>query len=372
VYRLLPELFMSLSEAPPAKPEGTRAGVESLPAVTPPTATFILQLFLIPLLIVTIVVVLWLLFGWMAHMGRESAADLVRGIERGDNASGQLAFELAGLLRSPDPKFDALRRDPAVAKRLADFLARDLKEPVTARDESRLMRRRYLCRLLGEFHVPVGLEVLLVAAQHERDPAEVQVRYSAVEAIAALADHCGPESMQRDDVLKVLLDASRAQDGTTASPSKADQAGYPPHAELRAASAYALGVIGGEQATERLALMLHDAYPNARYNAATGLARYGDAHCTRVLREMLDPENALAVKDEANPNDQARKRTTVLLNGVKATLQLATADPAADVAPLKQSLQALVSSPLEGVLIDRQKVKAAAAEALRLIDAGKL
>jgi hypothetical protein len=359
---------MSLSEAPPAKPKGPQAPLESLPAVTPPTATFILQLFLIPLLIVSIVVVLWLLFGWMAHMGRQSAEDLVRGIERGDNASGQLAFELAGLLRSHDPKYDALRRDPAVAKRLADFLARDLKEPLTARDESRLMRRRYLCRLLGEFQVPVGVEVLLEAAQHERDPVEVQVRYSAVESLAALADHCGPESMQRDDVLKVLLDTSRTQDETSISPSSAERVAYPPHAELRAAAAYALGVSGGEQATERLAIMLHDGYPNARYNAATGLARYGDVRCTGVLREMLDPENPLAIKDEANPNDQARKRTTVLLNGVKATLQLATANPPADLTPLKASLQSLSNSPLEKVLIDRQKVKTAAAEALRVLE----
>src|SRR5881227_2641605 len=110
---------MSLSEAPAAEREPSRDGGASLPPVSPPTATFILQLFLIPLLIVTIVVLLWLLFGWIAHMGHENAGDLVRGIERGDTGSGQLAFELAGLLRSSDPKYDALRRDSALAGRLA-------------------------------------------------------------------------------------------------------------------------------------------------------------------------------------------------------------------------------------------------------------
>src|SRR5436305_13548687 len=106
---------MSLSEA--AEGERPRGGGASLPPVTPPTATFILQLFLIPLLIVSIVVVLWLLFGWIAQMGHDNAGDLVRGIERGDNSSGQLAFELAGLLRSADPKYDGLRRDAALAQR---------------------------------------------------------------------------------------------------------------------------------------------------------------------------------------------------------------------------------------------------------------
>ena len=54
-----------------------------------------------------------------------------QGIERGDNGSGQLAYELAGLLRSSDRKYDALRNDAALAKRLATFLNRDLAETLT-------------------------------------------------------------------------------------------------------------------------------------------------------------------------------------------------------------------------------------------------
>lgn len=362
---------MSLSDAPPAK-EPTRATAPTLPPVAPPTATFIFQLFLIPLLIVSIIVALWLLFGWIAHMGHESAADMVRGIERGDNGSGQLAFELAGLLRSSDPKYDALRNDTALAQRLATFLERDLAETLTAADEKRVMRRMYLCRLIGEFHVPTGLGVLLKAAGEERDPIEVQIRLSAIEAIATLSDHCGPVSFQTSDVLNVLLAASRTADDSSAPVSKTPSGEptlYRPHAELRAVAAYALGVIGGDEATDRLKQMLHDAYPNARFNAATGLARSGNVACERVLREMLDPENGVAVKDEADPNDQARKRTTVLLNGIKATIQLAKANPVADLSSLNDSLQKLATSPLENVTIDRSKVKSAAAEALRLIDA---
>jgi hypothetical protein len=365
---------MSLSDAPLAKPEGPRLPADSLPPVAPPTATFILQLFLIPLLIVSIVVLLWLLFGWLAHIGHDNASDLVRGIERGDNSSGQLAFELAGLLRSPDPKYDALRRDAAVAGRLAAFLDRDLAEPLTRADEKRVMRRMYLCRILGEFHVPAGLDVLMRAAKEDRDPVDVEIRFSAIEAIASLADHCGPESFQTGPVMDLLLETSRTSDNSSdsaADSTAGDAALYRPRAELRAVAAYALGVIGGEQATERLTQMLHDTYPNARFNAATGLARHGNAECIGVLREMLDPDNELAVKDEANPNVRARKRTTVLLNGIKATLHLAQANPSADLTSLKQSLQSLANSPLEKVLIDRSSVKAAATEALRIIESAK-
>ena len=126
---------MSLPEAPPAE-QPTRgitspgSSAASLPAVAPPTGTFILQLFLIPLLIVSIVIVLWLLFSWVAHMGRDNAASLADAIIRDDTASWQRAYELADLLRSPDPKYAALKDDAELAKTLATFLERDLKEPL--------------------------------------------------------------------------------------------------------------------------------------------------------------------------------------------------------------------------------------------------
>jgi hypothetical protein len=385
------EFFMSLSEAQPQ-----RSPAESLPPVAPPTATFILQLFLIPLLIVTIVVVLWLLFSWVAHMGRDNAGDLAKAVVRDDASSWQRAYELADLLRSPDPKYASLRSDAKLAKDLADFLKRDLAQKLEPQDNSprflpqrgsysgsqappgsdrraRVMRRMYLCRSLGSFKVEDGLSVLLTAAMQEDDPVEVQVRFAAIEAIATLADNCGPGSLAtNEEVLDVLLKASRVPDDTTPPPAPllgGEVTLYRPHAELRAVAAYALGVVGGERATERLEQMLHDTYPNARYNAATGLARRGNEKCAGVLKEMLDPTNDVAIRDEANPNDQARKRTTVLLNGIKGALHLAEANPAANFAVLDASLKELAESPLEKVLIERSKVKSAAAEARRMIGA---
>jgi hypothetical protein len=79
---------------------------------------------------------------------------------------------------------------------------------------------------------------------------------------------------------------------------------------------------------------------------------------------MLDPANPLAVKDELNPNDQARKRTTVLLNGIKAVLHLGSAEPQVDLSPLLTALKHLRDAPLDAVTVDQNKVKSAAAEAL--------
>src|SRR4029077_11460144 len=117
----------------------------------------------------------------------------------------------------------------------------------------------YLCRVLGEFHVPAGLPVLLRAAKEERDPIDIEIRFSAIEAIASLADHCTPEVTQTEPVLTTLLEASREQDDSSVSSPKSTSGEptlYRPHAELRGIAAYALGVVGGEQATERLRQML--------------------------------------------------------------------------------------------------------------------
>jgi hypothetical protein len=384
---------MSVSDAPAAEGDRQRGGA-SLPPVAPPTATFILQLFLIPLLIVTIVVVLWLLFSWVAHMGRDNASDLAKAIIRDDTASWQRAYELADLLHSPDPRYAGLRKDTELAGALASFLERDLKQPLEPQESrakgairsgtysgsqapqgsdrrARIMRRMYLCRSLGSFAVTDGLPVLIKAATQEEDPVEVQVRFSALEAISTLADNCGAQTVRDNkDAMQAILDASRVADDTALPPpvpTDGEPTLYRPHAELRAVAAYALGVIGGDEATERLEQMLHDTYPNARFNAATGLARRGSAKCERVLREMLDPANPLAVKDEINPNDQARKRITVLLNGISGTVHLAESNPGADLTALKKAIEKLASGPLDEVTVDRNKVKNAATEALRLL-----
>ncbi len=361
------------AEMPPSgkQPEG-KSGA-SLPPVEAPTGTFILQLFLIPLLIVSIVVLLWLMFSWLAHMGGDNPQDLVKMLGRSDEASWQGAYKLADLLRSPDPKYDALRADSALARQLADLLDRDLKTPAQGDgDKMLVLRRMFMCRALGSFTVTDGLPVLMRAAKEERDPVEVQVRLAALEAITTLADNAGPETLAANaDLMKVLLACSREADDSGPAPvttKDGEATTYRPHAEIRSVAAYALGVIGGEQATERLTKMLNDSYANARYNAATGLARRGDPACIRVLREMLDPDNNQAARDESNERDKDHKRATVLINGVRAALDFVEANPAADTTVLTAALKRLADSPLEQVQTDRTKIQGAAIEALRLIE----
>src|SRR3954454_3077499 len=81
-----------------------------LPPVEPPSAGFIVQLFVIPAVVVAVVVVVWLLFGKLAG-GERDAMDYVRLLRSPDanwRAATRAAFELASLIQN-DPK---LARDP--------------------------------------------------------------------------------------------------------------------------------------------------------------------------------------------------------------------------------------------------------------------
>lgn len=363
---------MSIPAAGPHPPGPEKPRSHSpLPPVEAPTATFILQLFLIPLVIVSVVVLLWLMFSWMAHMGRDNPAKLITELKRLDENSWQRAYELADLLRSPDPKYDALRRDPTLASGLADILTADLKQSAAGQgDESRIKRRMFLCRALGSFEVIEPLPALVQAATQEKDPIEAQTRLSALEGIASLARNIGPEKVRENQAaMQAVLDASRATDNGAPAPvtSSGEATTYRPHAEIRAVAAYALGVIGGDAALERLRAMLHDPYPNARYNAATGLARAGDVASIPVIKEMLDPDNEVSARDEKYDDDKDRKRWNVVNNGIKATLLLSKTNPDADLAPLVAGLQKLSTSDLPLIQRDRTRLKNNALEALRTL-----
>lgn len=347
-----------------------RSADGQLPPVEAPTASFILQLFLIPLLIVSLVVLLWLLFSWMAHLGRDNPDALLRRLENFDENSWQAAKELADVLRSPDPKYDALRADSDLALRLSKLLERDMQTPVDSQGmKFRAQRRMFLCRALGMFHVADGLPMLLKCVSLERDVIEAEVRLSAIEAIATLADNMGAEKIRESqDVLSTLLAASRTADADEPPPSSGDEpAVYRPHAEVRAVAAYALGVLGGDESLDRLAAMLQDTYPNARYNAATGLARQGDVRCIPVLTEMLSPTNQLAARDERYPVDQDRKRAAVLLSGIQGSLKLHEENPTADVSELIAALEKLSAADLTHIMSDRVKLQSAAREARQIL-----
>ncbi|QDU31596.1 hypothetical protein ETAA8_67560 [Anatilimnocola aggregata] len=364
---------MSSPDAADPQPVEAKRPTDHLPPVEAPTAAFIMQLFLIPLAIVSIVVLLWLSFSWLAQAGRDDPKKLVEELRRGTDVSWQSGYTLAEVLRSPDPRYDELRRDSSLAKELVSLVESDLAHPLHGGNDKgdvlRIKRRMFLCRAIGSFNVLDGAPLLARLANEEKDPLEVSVRLSALEGLATLARNVGAEELRKDDkVVQAVLEASRAvEDSAVPTPKSADGE-YQPRSEVRAVAAFTLGVIGGEKARDRLTLMLNDPYSSARYNAATGLCRQGDEAATRVLKEMLAADNPQAAKDETTAADKDRKRIAVLVAGVQGTMALAEHNPQADMQPLIQALKDLSTDPLEQLKSDRTKVQNLATEAYRRLE----
>jgi HEAT repeat protein len=319
-----------------------------LPPVEPPSVTFLLQLFLIPLMIVSIIVGVWLLFSWLATASVDPQ-QMLQEIRQNREASWQRAVTLASMLDNPDSRYAELRKDPEFARELGEILTEELKTPLTDRKahDQRLKVRYFLCRALGRMETPEAIPPLLEAAQLDRNVAEVDVRLGALESLALLASQLGPEVFQNNDkAMDVLLACSRASDSST-DKVEGQSADYRPHGEVRGAAAYALGVIGGERATDRLAEMLDDVYPNARYNAATGLARQGDVRAIPVLVEMLDPQNELVAASETAKENRDNQRIQVLKNAIQASVRLAEQQKSAPkLSDLREALNKLATTEI--------------------------
>jgi HEAT repeat protein len=313
------------SRLPPSDPLSPD---DALPPVEPPTAGFILQLFVVPGVIVVVIVMVWLMFNWLAHMGNDRDA-YVRDLSRNNEARWQAAFNLANALRSErNSNQPELTVDSELAAQLAAILDREIE--AGSMDERPLTLRIYLCRALGEFRVDDGLPTLIKAATTERDEREGDVRRAAIEGVALLAAKFEPsdERFVENEAL-----------GEALSEAAAD-----PVARTRAAAAVAMGVIGGETFSDKLRFMLEDSHPDVRYNAAVRLAHLGDATAVEVLDEMLDQDEQAGIEAEKQEGMRPFKRSLITINALRAAEQLAEKNPTADLSALESAVDKLRDS----------------------------
>ena len=313
---------------------------DALPPVSPPSAGFLMQLFVVPMVIVTIIVMVCLMFNWLAHLGT-NPRDLVDDLTRLNAGSWQKALTIANLLC--DPRQEELRNDEELAQRLAKILDEQIEAGEMGPEQIKL--RVYLCSALGVFEVNEGQVTLMRAASTQRDIKEIEIRMAAIEALARRADAVpdGRGQMQANSELMGIIESASTQNGGPADESILND-------QLRSRAAFAYGVIGGAQSLDRLAVMLSDSYPPTRFNAATGLARNGDQRAVPQLREMLDP-SSLSMPDGVPVNDATR--ISVVSNALRASTQLASANPTADLSDLEAAIAALIDrGPSGGVKVD--------------------
>ncbi len=306
---------------------------DNLPPVEPPSTTFLMQLFVVPLTIVGVIVVVIMLINWLINQGSKPQ-ELVDDLRKLNTGSWQKALTIANLLT--DRRNDELRSDPKMAQQLATILNDQLTEGSQAPD--RLKLRVYLCLALGVFEVDEGLPELIRAAKLETQPADLEVRKTALEAItrrAGISDEVRNKLRDDADLRAAITEAAAARSD---DPNLA-----PLYAQLRDRAAYLLGVLGGETAQEELARMLADSEPSVRFNAATGLARTGDRRCIPRLLDMIHYSEQTPAAG-STPNDASiliQEQTAVVGNGIRAATQMAQKHDPGQLPELREALEQL-------------------------------
>jgi hypothetical protein len=302
---------------------------DDLPPVQPPSAGFLVQLFLIPGIIVAIIVLVWLSVDWLAHQDNDPK-QYVDGLRRDTQDVWQKAENLAELLRND-------RGELKNNGRLAAELAAILNERLDAAkmDDGSINLRLYLSSALGQFNAPDGLPTLIKAASTQRDDKELVVRRAALDAIGILLVNVKAATAEKSPNPAASLGPAAADLRQVLSNAARD-----PEPVIRLRAAYVLGIIGGDGASERLVKLLDDPSPDVSYNAATALARHGDVRCIDRLLEMLSPDQSKAVQAEEK-NLQDEKRTLILVNGLRAVELLVAANPTADLSRLQKAVDEL-------------------------------
>ncbi len=302
-------------------------GDDLLPPVEPPSAGFIVQLFVIPALIVIMIVAIWLTFNWLVSAASRPE-DLVKGMEQGASvARWQRASDLADMLRNE--RFADFKRDADSASRLARML--DLEINAASMKDNNIAFRMYLARALGQFNVQDGMDVLIKAATTNRDPREREVRDGAIQAIAKRAYELPrmnpPQKIENDRVEPTLRELSANED-----PS------------IRFQATYALGQLGTPGAIERLEVLVDDPDADTRYNAAVALAHRGNAKGVDTLAEMIDLEEHEAAAQKADGKDTTPIRALFAHTAMEAALDLAKQNPTADLTPFINSLEQIAAA----------------------------
>jgi len=274
-------------------------------------SAFTLKLVVLPAVVVLVLLLVGLSFAWLTA-AEDNIDTLVAALSREGKPRWRAAVQLATLLRDPDKA--ELRADPGLARRLSAVLRKEIDAADTRQDSIKL--RVYLCRALGHFTIPDPLPVLIDAAGPQRSEQDLETRCAAIEGLAMLASNVGPKRLRGD---KRLTDALLA--------GSSDR-----QVVIRRTAAFALGVVGGDPAEARLGEMLADEAAEVRYNAATGLARHGNAACVGTLREMLDPNQV--ADDEAHGS-------WIVTNALRATGRLVESNATADFRVLESAVERL-------------------------------
>ncbi|MDB4614574.1 hypothetical protein OAH18_02665 [bacterium] len=290
---------------------------EDLPPVEPPSAGFIVQLFVVPALIVMAVVGVWALFGRMAG-GEQDYRTLTKELaSTNEHRRWRAALGLAQMMKSDlDRGKDGqgLSKNRDVATQLTTMLDERLKGLLPSDDDKReaaVKHQEFLARTLGLLDVnDLTLPVLQSAMDEDHDR---EVRKNAIASIAMIAG--------RNETAGTPMESQEIADSLLVATTDADVL-------IRQMGTYALGLIRTDGAKASLDGLLKNSDQNTRYNAAIGLVRHGSSEGLPIFLDVLTEANK-PVDADASDDMTAEQRAeydqrkdflepVMLLNTMKA------------------------------------------------------
>ena len=313
----------------------------ALPEVQPPSAGFIVQLFVVPAVIVMIIVAVYVLFGRLAS-GEADWRQLVTDVKsENSHVRWRSALTLAQVLQD-----DALRKEkgqqlattPEVATALTDLLSQLLKK--TSPKEEDIQQTDYMLKAAGLIDVPeTVVPVLLTATEGTRDR---EIRKQALNSLAVI---CGRAFVDRKKPVNMPELTNRIIEISKESETL-----------FRHQAAFILGTLTTPEAVDRLTAMLEDPDQMARVNAAVGLARQDSTAGVPTLEKLFQEAAAWKLDPAAVKNDEQAtqhfERVMLVTNAMLAVQNLA---PQLDADTKKRLLELISKCADQAVDIAVQK-----------------
>jgi len=328
---------------------------DDLPPVQPPSAGFIVQLFVVPGLIVLAVVAVWALFGRIAA-GEQDWRKLVQELQSPNtHIRNRAMYGLAQVLdqdRRQGEKGQHLSVNPEIAQGLSTQLMKELKSGSNSSETVSL--QQYLTRAIGLLDPPDTSDdtpknptstegdkpaasaaasvtaALKLAIEPTRD---IEIRKSAAASIAFIAGRAleRGQPLEAPGLVQALVEVS-----TDRQPI------------MRQAAAFALGLFRSPEATQQLQVLLGNDDGMTRINAAIALSRSGSTDGLAVFKQ------ALIAKPAATPDGQA-EQILILKNSLKAIADLGPKMEPGDKAEFRELTESLIRSHAESrIRVDAQ------------------
>lgn len=292
-----------------APDDPTRDEPQALPEIQPPSAGFIVQLFVVPALIVGAIIGVYALFGRMAAGDLDWRQQVIDVRSQNVHVRWRGALGLAQMLDADAQRGEAgqgLARNAEIAGALTELFLETRR--VTPRDEQTGRQLEFLTKALGRLDATTEvLPVLLDSVEQEEEP----LRKHSLTAVAMVAGRAFERGAP-------LADPSLVRRTIAASE----------HADVltRHQAAFTLGLLGGAEARARLEVLLADGDLMTRTNAAIGLARNGSTQGLPVFEEVFAdmaarPLDPAAVDTEPEAQEYF-ERKLAFTNCVRAVEQL--------------------------------------------------